>query len=1555
LGGIGEAGNFLEINADLSLTGSGVLRAFDTTAASTNGIFIDEVVGDLRVHSVETLGNVSLRTTGGSIIDARNDAAANVLGRSIDLDANGANASIGSDSNEFEIDSRIGSADGVDDVGLEATANIYLTETSGNLRLVLAHAYSGDIRLTVRESTAQGEDFELLHDGSARFAEDASTLPGNDPDAPRLISHGQVFAEAGSVTLRVGDNVTLDSNSEIVAAKGIDIYGDWGNADDSTPDDGDAWGTRMVLRGKLVAGAIVTAGDPFSPANGNPVGSYLPNLLAPTSAEYMTNIWGGIDSDTINFGDITGAAGGTNWGDAGYIFIGAKTRVHAGANEDFLHVYFLQDAAVTTSPAKTFDAQHTLRLDGQAGTDSYEVHTLGSQGDARNYVVNVLDTGAPDDGVDELTVFGFDSKAQGSGVDDIFLLRSAAFLPGETADRPGYVAMLHGNVNTYTDVLGTTNASLDVQRINYDTALNGRLTVQGLGGNDVFASDDSTVTVTLDGGAGNDDFRIGQIFGEKRNILAGGLLAQDVFPTMVATTRGWLSAGISAPMVVHGGTGDDNFTVYSNQAELRLEGDDDDDTFVVRAFALAQVNPGATDSWIDDEILLDADGVAKPRIGADYSTGRPLDIRTGGGEDEVQYNINAPVSIDGGTGFDKVVILGTEFADDFVITDKGIYGGGLNVRFANVEVVEVDGLEGDDEFFVRSTAFGVSYRVIGGLGSDTINVAGDVTEDIVTRELEGVSGTVNHRLTSADIQYNGLVVDGFDYNVASPTEGAVVITQSGGFTAVRESTGNGIEAFDSYTVELAFAPTSDVYITVSAARSPQEEEDGTLINPDDLANGIGDTMWLSTSADPDALLQTQFERTVTIDGRTFQVPNRAVVLKFTATDYGQKTVYVFAKDDDRAEGDRVVVTQHSVISTDARFDAVDVANVEVQLRDNDTPGVYVTQVTPGTTTEDGRTLVIEGDATTGLSDEVLVRLAKAPTAEVVVKLVLDAASDQQIALLDLADPNNTNSRMFKGDDGIWRIRFNAGNWNDAVRVGIQARDDFRREDPGTAVISFERDDTLSLDAGYIFPNLRSGTGLLAIEVIDNDTAGVVVQESNNSSQLIKGSAATDDYTIRLTQQPTANVQVAILTDGLADVVSIGGVAVTLQEIGGLRPSQLFTGGIIFANVDGKGTLTRGVGDDLGNFNDDGFFAGQWLRIAGTDAFKGDYVVESVTENVVTLKTALGATGVTVSSGVILSNLTREGQWNGEVRVESETVDLNPSETVEQFVTYFRLDRTDNSGWLADGFLEGQRVRVYNAANASQYADFKIAIIRGENAGKDDKIEFTLATTTLPSWLTGTLNVKVTRLAAVATFTSTNWYQAQTVALRADALFEVPIVRQGVKEFPVSTHLLSKLQGPLAVGRRRDRCQPRTAERPQAARREGRLFDRDWPANSRVAADRRAQHLQRLEPAGPWRHHDLDLAERLWHGHGSGLCRHGQHRRAEAHPGRHQLRQDQLRCDRFRHRRRPEHHRGGQPAARRGQRQPADYRHAGPGASRVSTKHLHLRRHSGRWHGQPRRF
>ena len=79
----------------------------------------------------------------------------------------------------------------------------------------------------------------------------------------------------------------------------------------------------------------------------------------------------------------------------------------------------------------------------------------------------------------------------------------------------------------------------------------------------------------------------------------------------------------------------------------------------------------------------------------DAERGR-VDLTGGAGADNIQYAVNAPVNIDGGDGFDTVIIIGTEFNDDFVVTENGVYGAGLNVLFTRVESVEVDGAEGDD-------------------------------------------------------------------------------------------------------------------------------------------------------------------------------------------------------------------------------------------------------------------------------------------------------------------------------------------------------------------------------------------------------------------------------------------------------------------------------------------------------------------------------------------------------------------------------------------------------------------------------------------------------------------------------------------------------------------------------------------------------------------------------------------------------------------------------------------------------------------------------------------
>ncbi len=275
--------------------------------------------------------------------------------------------------------------------------------------------------------------------------------------------------------------------------------------------------------------------------------------------------------------------------------------------------------------------------------------------------------------------------------------------------------------------------------------------------------------------------------------MAANIAVGDVFET-IETTMGFLSRGISYATTVYGGTGNDTFSVYNNIAKLRLEGGDGNDEFVVRAFIMLN-------SFDPEQQLTEVDG--------------------GIGDDYIQYSIKSPISINGGAGYDRVVALGTEANDVFVVTSYGIFGAGINITLDGVEeALEVDGLEGDDTIFVLSTSASMVTTIIGGLGNDTVNVAGDVTGTVISAELEGRSGVINHSVTSDDLAYNGLLVDGIALNVADAATGAVVITESAGGTVVDEDVAGSV---DTYAVSLAtaslaaVAPGDVAYITVSAA------------------------------------------------------------------------------------------------------------------------------------------------------------------------------------------------------------------------------------------------------------------------------------------------------------------------------------------------------------------------------------------------------------------------------------------------------------------------------------------------------------------------------------------------------------------------------------------------------------------------------------------------------------------------------------------------------------------------------------------------------------------
>ena len=143
----------------------------------------------------------------------------------------------------------------------------------------------------------------------------------------------------------------------------------------------------------------------------------------------------------------------------------------------------------------------------------------------------------------------------------------------------------------------------------------------------------------------------------------------------------------------------------------------------------------------------------------------------------------------------------------------------------------------------------------------------------------------------------------------------------------------------------------------------------------------------------------------------------------------------------------------------------------------------------------------------------------------------------------------------------------------------------------------------------------------------------------------------------------------------------------------------------------------------------------------------------------------------------------------------------------------------DEGWLADGFLEGQWIRIVDlSADGNPDIEAKIQLIRGDNDSKDARLQLInvqingveVAGELLSSTWIGSASasdpaqVQVVRIAAELSFSGDDetdqdaWHKLQKVTLTADEDYVVPPTRDGVKIFPVQTHLLSKLRGPLAV-------------------------------------------------------------------------------------------------------------------------------------------------------------
>lgn len=148
-----------------------------------------------------------------------------------------------------------------------------------------------------------------------------------------------------------------------------------------------------------------------------------------------------------------------------------------------------------------------------------------------------------------------------------------------------------------------------------------------------------------------------------------------------------------------------------------MNGESGDDAFTVRSF-LAIVDPDT------GELDYDVGNATLKGGETECNDASNPDACVSGGDDEFQvvdpaedlpdYVVNSLVDIDGGTGTNRLTIVGTEAGDRYVIQDGAIFGGGLSVKFTNIAFLDASGEEGDDEFVILSTSPSVLLSLYGG-------------------------------------------------------------------------------------------------------------------------------------------------------------------------------------------------------------------------------------------------------------------------------------------------------------------------------------------------------------------------------------------------------------------------------------------------------------------------------------------------------------------------------------------------------------------------------------------------------------------------------------------------------------------------------------------------------------------------------------------------------------------------------------------------------------------------------------------------------------------------
>ncbi len=319
------------------------------------------------------------------------------------------------------------------------------------------------------------------------------------------------------------------------------------------------------------------------------------------------------------------------------------------------------------------------------------------------------------------------------------------------------------------------------------------------------------------------------------------------------------------------------------------------------------------------------------------------------------------------------------------------------------------------------------------------------------------TSTISHGAASGDAGYDGIAIADVIADITDNDSAGVIVTQTAGGTAVAEG-----GSTDGFAVALSSEPTAEVTV---------------LVDPD-VQTGLGSGYGTAVAL-------------------VFDTANWSVAQALT----------VAAADDFVDEGAHTSTITLTVSSGDGGYDGIGVADVIVDVSDNDSAGIVLIE-------SGGSTEVTEG----GAGDAYTVVLESQPVDDVTITVTPDAGAD-----------------VGAGAGAAIVLTFTDADWDIPQVVSVTGADDDVQTGDRSSTVAHA---VASGDANYDGMVLNN----IVAAITEDDAAGVVVAESDGATEVTEG-GVTDSYTLALSSEPLSDVVITITPDAQTDLGAGAGLAV----------------------------------------------------------------------------------------------------------------------------------------------------------------------------------------------------------------------------------------------------------------------------------------------------------------------------------------------------------------------------------------------------------------------------